>query len=177
MKKIIAIGIVSILLFAGLTVVSATKNGQQTAKTVIAKTNSGSARVYGYVTNLRGEAIPNAWVTIYGDPFLGPPHWYYNETCTDSNGFYEFGDLILAGDPADDYVYVMQAGAHGYRNSGNIGFFVDYQNNRIDIKLTKKIIDSNIAINRPFLQFLQNFFEKYPNAFPMLQTILQRSRI
>jgi glutaredoxin len=36
----------------------------------------------------------------------------------------------------------------------------------------------NKAINRPlFLQFLQNFFEKYPNAFPMLQAILQQSRI
>jgi hypothetical protein len=28
-----------------------------------------------------------------------------------------------------------------------------------------------------FLRFLQNFFEKYPNAFPILQAILQRSRI
>jgi len=28
-------------------------------------------------------------------------------------------------------------------------------------------------INTPFLQFLQNFFESYPNAFPMLQHILQ----
>jgi hypothetical protein len=35
----------------------------------------------------------------------------------------------------------------------------------------------NIAINRPFLQFLQNFFEKHPNAFPILQAILQQSRI
>jgi outer membrane protein assembly factor BamB len=34
------------------------------------------------------------------------------------------------------------------------------------------------AISRPlFLQFLQNFFEKHPNAFPILQTLLQRSRI
>jgi C1A family cysteine protease len=35
----------------------------------------------------------------------------------------------------------------------------------------------NKALNRPFLQFLQNFFEKYPNAFPILQAILQQSRI
>jgi C1A family cysteine protease/PKD repeat protein len=34
------------------------------------------------------------------------------------------------------------------------------------------------STNRPlFLQFLQNFFEKYPNAFLILQAILQQSRI
>jgi len=33
------------------------------------------------------------------------------------------------------------------------------------------------SINPLFLEFLENFFEKYPNAFPIIQTILQRSRI
>ncbi len=44
-------------------------------------------------------------------------------------------------------------------------------------KCINKAASKNKAINTPFMQFLHNFFERYPNAFPMLQHILQLQRL
>ena len=57
-------------------------------------------------------------------------------------------------------------------------YVIDTEGAKSDTATLTVTMSKSKAISTPlFLQFLQNFFKRYPNTFPIIQTILQQSRI
>ncbi len=140
------------------------------------------------------------WIDESADPpdtpsITGPPsgipgeEYEYNILTTDANGddtYYciNWGDYrsvnewigpYTSGEPVKISHTWSAEGDYQIKVKAKDGYGLESDWATLTVSMPKN--KNEKSMNTPFLQFLENFFEKFPNAFPIIQTILQRSRI
>jgi len=111
----------------------------------------------------------------------------YSSSTTDNEGDQIYYRFDWDDDSDSGWIGPFDSGAkaeaiHSWSSKGSYNVRVkakdtaDHESSWSD-PLLVSIPKSRSYINTAFMQFVENFFERYPNLFPMLQTLIQRSRL
>jgi hypothetical protein len=133
-------------------------------------------------------------ITVSNDPPLTPdppegplkgkirqPHTYY-ATSFDPDG-HRIRFKFSWGDGSSSYSGYVNSGetgsaTHSWRNKGNylikVKAYDEWGEESGWSDPLSVTMPRSRAMNRPFLNFLQNFLENHPNLFPILQLLMQR---